>query len=122
MASAIWGVWALHLLNDIMVFALQLRKSTENLSRGSRLVADRSRRLGRLFMDSLGWPAKYLLTSVTRGALQSAVGWHGCRTKGFPSSAIFEPKLSPSVLWCSRQKMESPNPREFACYLRLTVR
>jgi hypothetical protein len=53
------------LLNYTLAFALQLRKSTENLSQGSRVVGDYSlRRVGRLFRDSLGWscfPAQTLV-------------------------------------------------------------
>jgi hypothetical protein len=72
MASATWGeitsVEGLHdcggravpLLNYTLAFALQLRKSTESLSQGSRVVANYSlRRRGCLFMDSLGWPAEH---------------------------------------------------------------
>jgi hypothetical protein len=44
-----WGRRAVPLLNYTLVSALQLRKSTENLSQGSRVDGDYSlRRLGRL--------------------------------------------------------------------------
>jgi hypothetical protein len=47
-------------LNYTLEFALQLSKSTGNLSQGSRVVGDCSlRRLGRLFTDSLGWHAEH---------------------------------------------------------------
>jgi hypothetical protein len=63
-----WGRRAVPLLNYTLAFALQLRKSTENLSQGSRVVGDYSlRRLGLFFMDILGWPAEHKSTSVTRG-------------------------------------------------------
>jgi hypothetical protein len=86
------------LLNDTLAFALQLRKSTENLSQGNRVVGHYSlRRLGRRFRDSLDWPAERRSTSVTRGWLQSALGRHkclpSCRNKGFRASANFESKL-----------------------------
>jgi hypothetical protein len=56
------------LLNYTLAFALQLRKSMENLSQGSRVVGDYSlRRLGWLLMESLGWPAEHQSASVTRG-------------------------------------------------------
>jgi hypothetical protein len=113
------------LLNYTLTFALQLRKSTGNLSQGGRVVRDNSlRRLGRLFRDSLGWPAEHQSTSVTREWLQLALGRQKClpssRTKGFPASANFESKLS--VFRCGRRRIESPNPREFACYQRTNVR
>jgi hypothetical protein len=91
MTSAAWGEitsaeglhdWrrrAVPLLNNTLAFALQLRKSTENLSQGSRVVGDCSlRRLDSLFRDSLGWPAERQSTSVTRRRLQSALGRHKC--------------------------------------------
>jgi hypothetical protein len=101
-----WGKRAVPLLNYTLAFTLQLRKSTENLSQGSRVVGDYSLcRLGWLLMDSLGWSAEYQSTSVTRGWLQSALGRHrclpSCRTKGFPASANFESKLLVSALMWS---------------------
>jgi hypothetical protein len=63
-----WGRRAVTLLNYNLAFALQLRKSTENPSQGSRVVGDNSLgRLGGLFRDSLGWPAEHQSTSFTRG-------------------------------------------------------
>jgi hypothetical protein len=51
-----WGRQAVPLLSYTLAFALQLRKSTENLSQGSRVVGYCSlRRLGCIFMDSLDW-------------------------------------------------------------------
>jgi hypothetical protein len=81
-------------------------KARKNLSQGSRVAGDYLlRRLGRLFRDSLGWPAEHQSTSVTRGWLQSALGQHRClpsfRTKGFPASANFESKLLVSALMWS---------------------
>jgi hypothetical protein len=56
------------LLNYTLAFSIQLRKSRENLSQGSLVVADYSlRRLGRLFRDSLSWHVEHQSTSVTRG-------------------------------------------------------
>jgi hypothetical protein len=47
------------LLNYTLVFALQLRKSTENLSQGNRVVRHYSlRRLNCLFSGSLDCPAE----------------------------------------------------------------
>jgi hypothetical protein len=55
-------------LNYTLEFALQLRKNTENLSEGSRVIGEYSlRRLGSLFRGNLGWPAEHQSTSVTRG-------------------------------------------------------
>jgi hypothetical protein len=63
-----WGRRAVPLFNHILSFAKQLRKNTENLSQGNRVVGDYSwRRLGRLFRDSLCLPAEHQSTSVTRG-------------------------------------------------------
>jgi hypothetical protein len=81
--------------NYTLAFALQPRKSTENLSQDSRLVLSWSlRRIGRLFRGSLGWPAERQPSSVTRVWLKPALGWHkclpSCRTEGFPASANFQ--------------------------------
>jgi hypothetical protein len=55
-------------LNYTLEYALQLRKSTKNLGQDSRVVGDYSlRRLGCLFMDSLGWSAEHQSPSITRG-------------------------------------------------------
>jgi hypothetical protein len=80
MASATWEeiilAEAIHdygsrdvpLLNYTLTFALKQKKITENLSQGSRVFRHYSlRRFGRLFRDSLGWPAKQQSTSVTCG-------------------------------------------------------
>jgi hypothetical protein len=98
-----WGRRAVPLLNYTLAFAFQLRKSTENLRHGSRVVGDCSlRQIGRFFRDSLDWPAERQSSSVTRGWLQSALGRQKClprcRAKGFPASANFESKLSVSAL------------------------
>jgi hypothetical protein len=105
------GRRAVPLLNYTLAFALQLRKSTENLSQGSRVVGDYSlRRLGRLFRDSLGLPAERQSTSVTRGWLQSTFGRHkclpSCRTKSFPHQLTVS-RNSQSVLWCGRRRIVS---------------
>jgi hypothetical protein len=93
-----WGRRVVPLLNYTPAFALQLRKSTDNLSLANRLVGDYSlRRIGRLFKDSFDWPAE--------GQFTSALDLHkclpSCRTKGFPASAIFESKLSVNALMWS---------------------
>jgi hypothetical protein len=100
-----WKSGAVPLLNYALAFALQQRKSTENLNQVGRVVGDYSlRRLGRLFRDSLGWPAEHQSASVTRGWHLWALGRHKClpccRTKGFPAPANFESKLSVgAVMW-----------------------
>jgi hypothetical protein len=78
-----WGRRAVTLLNYTLAFALKLRKSTENLSQGSRVVGDYSlRRLGWLLMDSLGWSAEHQSASVTRGWLDLAPTALGLHTRG----------------------------------------
>jgi hypothetical protein len=63
-----WSRKGVPLLNYILEFVLQLRKSTENQSHGRRVVRHHSlRRLGCLFRGSLDWPAKHQSSSVTRG-------------------------------------------------------
>jgi hypothetical protein len=53
--------------NFTMSFAFQLQEITENLSQGSRVDSHNLLcRHGRLFRDSLGWPAEHQSTSVTR--------------------------------------------------------
>jgi hypothetical protein len=75
---------------------------------GSWIVGDYSlRRLGRLFRDSLAWPAEHQSTSVICEWLQSALGWHKClprcRTNWFLASVNIESKLSVSALmWSSK--------------------
>jgi hypothetical protein len=98
-----WGRRAVPIFNYTLAFASQLRKSTENVSQGCRVVGDYSlRRLGWIFMDSLGWSDEHQSASVTRGWFQSALGQHrclpSCRNKGFCPSANFESKLSVSAL------------------------
>jgi hypothetical protein len=107
-----WGRRPVPHLNYTLAFALQLRKCTENLSHGSRVVGDYSFRwLGCLFMEGHDWPAEYQSTSVTRGSHLSALGRHrclsSCRTKGFPASANFISKLSQ----CSDLVGEEWNPQ-----------
>jgi hypothetical protein len=94
-----------------LVFALQLRKSTENLGQCSRVVGDCLLcGLGHLFRDSLSCPAEHQFISVTRGWRQSALGQHkclpSCQTKGFPASAKFESKLSVSdLMWSAKNRI-----------------
>lgn len=84
------GGRATYSLNYSPTFALQLKKSTKNVIRFSRVV-----RL--LFVPT--WH-KYLPS---------------CRLKASPHQLTLSPN-SQSVLWCGRRWMESPNLREFACY------
>jgi hypothetical protein len=84
---------------------LQINRSTLILS--SWVVACNSlRRYGHHFRDSLGWPAENEATSVTRAWLRPALGQHKClpvcRTKGFPTSPVFE---------CSNMVGEQWNPQ-----------
>jgi hypothetical protein len=115
-----WGRRVVPLLNYTVAFALQLRKSTEIISQGSRVVRDYSlRRHGRHFRDSLGWRTEHQSTSVTRGWLQSALGRHkclpSCRTRDSPHQLNLR-RNSQRVTWCGRRRMEFQNPRGFACY------
>jgi hypothetical protein len=92
------------LLNYALAFALQLRKSTENLRAAEQPQDYSLRQLGCLLRDSLGWAAARQFNSVT-GGLQSALGRRkclpSCRTKGFPASANCESKLLISALMWS---------------------
>jgi hypothetical protein len=58
----VWGRRTMPLFDNTQAFALQLRKSTENLSQGSRVLGDYSlRRIGCLHMDSLGYHPEHSL-------------------------------------------------------------
>jgi hypothetical protein len=116
-----WGGRAVPLLNYTLAFALQLRKSTENLRLGSRAVRHHSCRISCLFRGSLDWPAEHQSSSVARGWLKLTLGRHkylpSCRTKGFPASANFESKLSDGALMWSAK---SGNPKSSWICLLLT--
>jgi hypothetical protein len=98
-------------LNYVLAFALQLRKSKENLSQGCREGRKYSLcGLSCLLRDSLGWPAEHRFTSVSLGWLQSALCRHkclpSCRNKGFTASVNFESKLSVSALkWLAKNRI-----------------
>jgi hypothetical protein len=62
-----WGRRAVPLFDYTLAFILQMRKITENLCQGSRVVGDYSlRRLGCLHMDSVGLAVEHQTTSVIR--------------------------------------------------------
>jgi hypothetical protein len=115
-----WGRRVVPLLNYTLAFALQLRESTENLCQCSRVVGDYSlRRLGRL----LGTASAGLLNiSPPRLAVgdfsQPLVGTSAFQVAELRGSRrqLTLSQNSQSVLWCGWRRMESPNPREFACY------
>jgi hypothetical protein len=114
-----WGRQAVPLLNYILEFALQLRKSTENLSQCSRVDGDYSfRRLGRLFMDTSAGLLNISPPRLPVGDFsQPVVGTSFFQVAELRDSPN-QPTLcrnSQTVLWCGRRSMESPNPREFAC-------
>jgi hypothetical protein len=104
----------------LLVFVLQLRKSTDNLSWGSRIVLDTNPcvDLAAWIEGSLYWLAEHQSSSVSRGWLRTDLDMHrclpSCRTKGFPSSANFESKFS--ALRCDQRQIKSPYPCEFPCY------
>jgi hypothetical protein len=93
-------------LKYILTFALQLRKSTKNLSPGSRAVRNYSlRRLGCLLPSSEGQPRQACWASVHLSPVgdlrQPAVGTRAfpvaeLRKMGFPASPNFESKLAVS--------------------------
>ena len=71
--------------------------------------------------DGLDWPAVLRRPWLSRQATGSTLGQFkylpSCRTRGFPTSANFESKLSVRALMWS-VKAERPDPRVSACYLR----
>jgi hypothetical protein len=113
-----WGRWAVFLLNYTLAFALQLKKSTENLNQGSRVVKTTRCADQTVFRNSFGRPAVHQFTSVTRVGLQSALGQHkclpSCRCKGFPAFNSRTPPTSPPsldtwILWLGRPSRLSYN-------------
>jgi hypothetical protein len=94
----------------------------ENLCQGSRVVGDYSLlRLGRLFRDSLGWPAEHQSPRLPVGDFsQPLVGtsaFQGAKLSGSPHQLILSRNSR-----CGRQRMQSPNHLEFACYWCTKVR
>jgi hypothetical protein len=102
-----WGRRAVPLLNYILAFALQLRKSTENLRQESRLnirCADLA-----VFLGTASAGLLNIIHLCYTWVIQSALGRHKCllsyRTKGFPASASFESQLSVSALMWSAKNV-----------------
>jgi hypothetical protein len=117
----IGGRRAVPLFNYILAFALQLRKGTENLSKGSRVELDTTRcvDLATFFgaastgLLSIGPPQ--LNVGDFRQPLIGTTVFHVAELRGSPHQLTLS-RNSQLVLWCGRWRMQSPNPREFACY------
>jgi hypothetical protein len=91
-----WLVQAGHAPFELYpAFALKLTKSTEDLCQGRRAIRNYS--------------------PVGSSAFQVA------ELLGSPHQRTLS-RVSQLVLWCGQRRMESPNPREFACYQRGKVR
>jgi len=128
-AASGWGEYVpcADFSSNTLAFALQLRKITENRSQGNRRAlgcsAPNAIRLVDLAIsgDGLDWPAVPCRSWLSRQATGSTLGQFkylpSCRTRGFPTSANFESKLSVR-LWCGWQTAERPDTRVSACYLR----
>jgi hypothetical protein len=101
-----WGRRAVPLWNYTVAFTLQLRKITENLSQGSRVVGDYSLyRLGRLFL----WTASAGLLSVSPprlpvgGFRQPLVGTSAFQVAELRDSPHFESKFSVrALMWSAK--------------------
>ena len=101
----------LDFLSYTLIFALQLRKITENLCQVIRMSlgweAPNVIRLVDLAMagDGLDWPAGPCRPSLSCQATGSTLGQcknlPSCRTRGFPTSANFELKLAVRALMWS---------------------
>jgi len=113
--------------SNTLAFALHLRKITENLSQGNRMAlgcsAPNAIRLVDLAIadDCLDWPAAPCGPLFSRQATGSTLGQlkylPSCHTRGFPTSANFESKLSVSaVMWLAN----SGTPRSSCICLLLT--
>jgi len=86
--------------SDTMLFDLQLRKITENLSQGNRMALCCSAPNAIRFVDlaiasvDLDWPVVPCRTWLSSQATGSTLGQikylTSCRTRGFPTSANFE--------------------------------
>jgi len=112
---------------NTQAFDLQLRKITENLSQGNRMAlgcsAPDAIRLVDLAIagDGLDWSAAPCRPWLLRQATGSAIGQRkylqSCRTRGYPTSANFESKLSVRALMWSAN---SGKPRSSCICLLLT--
>jgi hypothetical protein len=101
-----WGRRAVPLFDYTLAFALQLRKSTENLSQGSRVVGDYSlRRLGRLLGTAsaglLSISAPWFPVGDFSQPLVGASVFQVAELRGSPHQLTFESKLSVSALMWS---------------------
>jgi len=112
---------------NTLAFALQLRKITENLSQCSRRAlgwsAPNAIRLVDLAIagDVIDWPAVPCRPWFSRQTTASTLGQRkflpSCRTRGFPTSANFEPKLLVRALMWSAN---SGTPRSSCICLLFT--
>jgi hypothetical protein len=95
------------LFNYTAAIALQLRKSTKNISQFSLVTTELIVALTLLpLRDSLGWLAAHQFTSDTRG-INLALGRHNCPPSfcknKFPASTNFELKLSVrALMWSAK--------------------
>ena len=98
---------------NTLAFALQLRKITENLSQGSRISLGRTVPSAVRFVDlatasgRLDWSAVPCRPWLSRQATGPALGKFkylpSFRTRGFPTSANFESKLSVrTLMWSAK--------------------
>jgi hypothetical protein len=104
--ASVMGWWAVLLFNYALAFALQLRKSTENLSQGGR--ADTGLHVAPTWLSFEGQPRLACWTTVNLGQSgdfsQPSVGtttFRVARIRVFPASANFESKLSVNALMWS---------------------
>jgi hypothetical protein len=110
---------AMPLWNYTLAFALQLRKSTENLAQGSQVVGLHITPTWPSFLQTAS--AGLLSISSPRSPVsdvsQPLVGTSDSQVAELRGSShqLTLSQSTQSVLWC-RQRMESPNTREFACY------
>ena len=108
--------------SNTLEFALQLRKITENLSQGNRMALGCSGPNAIHFVDlAIDWPAVPCRPWLSRQATGSTLGQlkylPNCRTRGFPTSANLESKLSVRALMWSAN---SGAPRSLCICLLLT--
>jgi len=113
--------------SNSLAFALQLRKITENLSLGNRMALDCSapnaiRSVDLVIAgDGIDWPAvpcrPLLSRQATGSTLRQLKYLPSCRTRGFPTSANQESKLSVRALMWS---VNSGTPRSSCICLLLT--
>ena len=113
--------------SNTLAFALQLKKITENLSQGNRMVLGCSAPNAIRFVDlaiagdGLDWPAvpchPWLSRQVTGSTLGQLKYLLRCHTRGFPTSANLDSKLSVRALMWSAN---SGTPRSSCICLLLT--